>query len=590
LFDAAFPFSVVAEVAQLDDGDALDAVDEALAARVIRATDTPDHYVFGHALFRQTLAQELNPSRQVRMHRAIADTLEQSLHGEPTAEQAATLMRHFERSAAIPGAERGVRYARIVAEDAARRYAHRQEYDALVVARELDPDAVDAAFAAQLVHAACLAELDPDELADECERAGALIAAARGGDEAADALVRALDDGYQLIDAETRWRIARITRRWLRPERRDVEWVSLRALELNERDLQDPDYPGVIVDDAEWAEVRRVALAHFGDERLSNTSRYIGPVSLREFAHLPKPDDLEKLRWSLRAFGSFGDFRVQLRVMRSDLDRLSTRGYVPRLVLTLALCARLETAFGYHDDAASHLDEASALVPRLKPDSNEVFQVLSAVAMRSYVCGDEIPVIDVDRLEELAGSPDTRWAATVVRLGKAVALARAGDADAAIDTMALCLPGVERAPGWAVNYPLMVSFAAETLFTTERTDHLESIERNLRVKVLEPDFRYPEADARWTLARLCAVSGRTDEARHWFQDARATLADQGLDPLLVNVDFDQAVMEKRSGNDAMARELFARARAACSHPAMAPWFHRIAAAESGLPVRSTLPR
>jgi hypothetical protein len=60
--------------------------------------------------------------------------------------------------------------------------------------------------------------------------------------------------------------------------------------------------------------------------------------------------------------------------------------------------------------------------------------------------------------------------------------------------------------------------------------------------------------------------------------------------LLVNVDFDEAVLEKRAGNDDRARELFARARAACSHPAMAPWFHRIADAESGVTATYTLPR
>src|SRR5262249_43730574 len=108
LFEVAFPLTVVADVIELDDDDALDAIDEALHAGIVRASDEFDHYQFTHALFRHTLVEELNPSRQVRMHRAIATALEKQLRGAPTAADAAALARHFQRSAALPNAERGV--------------------------------------------------------------------------------------------------------------------------------------------------------------------------------------------------------------------------------------------------------------------------------------------------------------------------------------------------------------------------------------------------------------------------------------------------------------------------------------------------
>ena len=38
------------------------------------------------------------------------------------------------------------------------------------------------------------------------------------------------------------------------------------------------------------------------------------------------------------------------------------------------------------------------------------------------------------------------------------------------------------------------------------------LERNLREKVVEPDFRFPMKDGRLALARLCALQGRDDEA------------------------------------------------------------------------------
>lgn len=109
LFEVAFPLAVAAEVAGLDEETALDAVDEVLAAQVVTATESFDHYAFSHALFRQTLVAELNPSRQVRAHRTIAEALDKRIGVAPTAAEAAVLARHWHLSAALPGAERGAR-------------------------------------------------------------------------------------------------------------------------------------------------------------------------------------------------------------------------------------------------------------------------------------------------------------------------------------------------------------------------------------------------------------------------------------------------------------------------------------------------
>ena len=123
LFEVSFPFAIAAAVTDLGEDESLDAIDEALEARIVAPTDEFDRYAFTHALFRHTLVEELNPSRQVRMHRAIAEAIEKSLRGAPDAGTAATLARHYLRSAAMPGAERGVPYAIAVADDAAGRYA-----------------------------------------------------------------------------------------------------------------------------------------------------------------------------------------------------------------------------------------------------------------------------------------------------------------------------------------------------------------------------------------------------------------------------------------------------------------------------------
>lgn len=73
---AVFRFDVLAALGDLEERRALAAIDEALAAELINAVDGLDGYAFVHALVRQTLYGSLNPSRRVRLHRRIAETME----------------------------------------------------------------------------------------------------------------------------------------------------------------------------------------------------------------------------------------------------------------------------------------------------------------------------------------------------------------------------------------------------------------------------------------------------------------------------------------------------------------------------------
>src|SRR5581483_10628544 len=75
-FSGGFSFAIVSDVAGLDEGVALDGVDEALNAQVLRPVRDAEHYDFTHALIRHTLYAEMNPSRQVRLHRRIAEAIE----------------------------------------------------------------------------------------------------------------------------------------------------------------------------------------------------------------------------------------------------------------------------------------------------------------------------------------------------------------------------------------------------------------------------------------------------------------------------------------------------------------------------------
>ncbi|MGH2684307.1 MAG: ATP-binding protein, partial [Actinomycetota bacterium] len=191
LFEIAFPLPVVCDVAHVAEDDALDLIDETLAAQIVRAGSEFDTYEFTHALFRHTLVAEMNPSRQVRTHRALAEAIEKRLRGEPSAADAATLARHFWRSAVLPGAERGVPYAVAAATAAVAGAAFREAYEFFAIARELLEPGDDREVEVQrgLATAAVLAELPVDDLDAEAARLGELIAAVDGDDAAVDELV-----------------------------------------------------------------------------------------------------------------------------------------------------------------------------------------------------------------------------------------------------------------------------------------------------------------------------------------------------------------------------------------------------------------
>src|SRR5581483_10134163 len=120
-FNGGFRFETIAAVAGLDEGITLDAIDEALDAQLLRPDGRPDHYDFTHALIRHTLYGEMNPSRQVRLHRRIAEAMTAAgAGGRPRTDavSASEVAYQYYRSAAIPGAEHGVPYALAAADEA----------------------------------------------------------------------------------------------------------------------------------------------------------------------------------------------------------------------------------------------------------------------------------------------------------------------------------------------------------------------------------------------------------------------------------------------------------------------------------------
>jgi tetratricopeptide (TPR) repeat protein len=101
----------------------LEVIDEALAAHVIQVVPGKgERYQFSHALVQQTLAEELSPSRRVRMHARIGEALEE-LYGVNAETHAAELAYHFTQAEPVLGGERLVRYSLLAGEQALAAYA-----------------------------------------------------------------------------------------------------------------------------------------------------------------------------------------------------------------------------------------------------------------------------------------------------------------------------------------------------------------------------------------------------------------------------------------------------------------------------------
>ena len=77
-----FDVALLERLDALSGIDALEAVEEAAAAQLVREDDArAGRYGFAHPLVRETVYDELSLTRRVRLHRAVADTLE-ALHGD----------------------------------------------------------------------------------------------------------------------------------------------------------------------------------------------------------------------------------------------------------------------------------------------------------------------------------------------------------------------------------------------------------------------------------------------------------------------------------------------------------------------------
>ena len=393
-------------------------------------------------------------------------------------------------------------------------------------------------------------------------------------DAAADFVAELIAAANALEDITVSWRLAGLARRWLRPDRRDLPWALVREAELEERDFNDPLTAGIPVDDDDYRELRRVLAGLPVD--VAGQFRCAGPETGAEARELLTDVGL------IGVFSS-GLWRRSIEVLGARREELRREGLVAMDAFFSAVRSRLEAITGEFDAAAADLDAALALLPRMAAGSNQAMQVLVVPMLRDVLGGKVLDPAVADVLLDFAAQPDTRWAGLVLRLGAARGFAYSGQRERAWSILDAVMPILERAPAWAPNAPIAFAYAADVAWVLEDARVVSDLERHVRSKWLDPDIGYPEVDARWSYALLCALDGRPDDARHWFAEARRVLAARGCRAASSSgVDHDAAEMELRLGEHGDAVQFaacIAAARSRCTHPAMAAWLPRLEALE-----------
>ena len=243
-----------------------------------------------------------------------------------------------------------------------------------------------------------------------------------------------------------------------------------------------------------------------------------------------------------------GDYRGDLPFMRGIAEFLLQRGQFNSAAYGLAVIARLESALGNLAASTETFARATAVASRLPVSQYLRVQMTAVLVDHALTRGEGFEsILRVAEDPVAVAALENRWALAAIKAVAACVHAHEGRNAEAMQTLAAVLPAIERAVGSAPNYTLMICLASNILWTLERTDHIEIIERNLREKTIAPDFRYPHVDGRLSLARLCALQGRQDEAVEWFAKARTVLDEQDARPLRAITDFDEALMYARRG-------------------------------------------
>jgi hypothetical protein len=120
ILGSEFSLTLLAATGQMAETTVLDALEEALATRLVTETDALDVFTFSHPLVRNIISTSMTASRRARLHLRAGEILAVSTTDGRWAEPA----RHFRAAAPLGDPAQTARFARRAGDDAAHRFAY----------------------------------------------------------------------------------------------------------------------------------------------------------------------------------------------------------------------------------------------------------------------------------------------------------------------------------------------------------------------------------------------------------------------------------------------------------------------------------
>ncbi len=592
VFTGGFDFRVLQVLTELPEEALLDALDEALAAQLIQPVSGPaETYDFVHAIVRYALYDEWSPSRRVRLHRRLAEALEQVYAGRER-ERAAELAAQYHASITLPGAERGLPYALAAAEQAKTSYTGARAVGFLRMA--VDFAAGDARRQAEVLCQLAIAEAEALLLNDARRSVEvaleALTAAAAGPTETAAFLARAaaaLKDGGA---PATAWRPFVERGLALVPAGEELTWARLALL----LERYEPVSTG-IVNATRWlgAEPRAIEIV-----RAQGTEAdYVR--TLRPFTESDQDWNTEVMRL-VQTWQQPGPIIRALIVCGNDwlYDHGELRSVVEHYRDVIALSERHGSILGQADGhvrlalALTALGEFAAaedaeargrdLVSRLGPDHRLHASLGWVTALHAdFLGGDWAPI--AEQWTRVVADPRlalrTNWLHDAALA--AYAQVRAGQDDVARRTLEVLtnLLATVEPPMWLTNGA--VAFGANVVWLLNAVELAPTYRSVARRLIADGRGDYPCSSLELTVARMASLLGSHQEAETFFARARLRLDASGQRPMRAVVDLSEATaLAKFERGDPLRREhLLTSALAAFQGLGMAPWVDR---AEAGL--------
>ncbi|MCA1843202.1 MAG: hypothetical protein LC792_08425, partial [Actinobacteria bacterium] len=494
----------------------------------------------------------------------VAQALESAYGEHPSPIQAAVIASQYHRSAELPGAERGVEPALVAADHAQATGAHDETAAFLRMALALLPEGDNGRprllGRLGIVLAWALAF---DEAASVAAEAGDAIAEAEGKATAAEYLSDAAYVCAMAGGVTHAWDLARSGLTYAGA--REVAWARLVSFDYERRAAENPEHPGIPIDSPERRESARILREAHLDP--------VGPAPM-EAVFDSRQEALTSSNLGVLHYWA-GEYARCVPLLEVEAEEAESLGRLSRAARCRAFAAFCQTALGRFDDARRSFGHAQGLAARLGTPLFPVVYAQDALCLALDEGWDEIAAIAGPL--SASTNPALAWGLGYIAAMAAQAAAFRGHAEEAIGFLNRLVPWLTLSPAWAVNLPIVACHASDVLWLFERLDYVAVIEAALRDKVLAADFRSPMVDGRLALARICALTGRHDEAAGWFADARRVLTEQGARPLLAMADYDEALMYARragAGDGERARPLLDAARRQFEAIGMTGWIRR----------------